>query len=94
MPYITRQRREAFLGFDKQAYAVRIDTSGELNHFFTLGAKIFLAQHGESYETMNKIVGALECAKEEFVRRKLIPYEEKKMVENGDVYEAMKAEET
>jgi hypothetical protein len=35
---------------------------------------------------MNEIVGALECCKQEFIRRKLNPYEDKKIKENSDVY--------
>jgi len=31
-------------------------------------------------------MGALEGAKLEFYRRVVVPYEEKKMKENGDVY--------
>lgn len=31
-------------------------------------------------------VGAIECAKMEFARRVIFPYEDRKISENGDVY--------
>jgi len=32
------------------------------------------------------VLGALEGAKQEFYRRKVVQYEENKIAENGDVY--------
>ena len=37
------------------------------------------------YADINELIGALECAKLEFYRRKAAPYEDKKAVENGDL---------
>ena len=39
-----------------------------------------------SYEIMQRGIGVLECAKQEFYRRVMIPHEEQKKEENGDVY--------
>jgi len=61
-------------------------TPGELNYLITILAQSYLAKHGTSYETINAIVGALECAKAEFYRRVATPYEERKIAENGNVY--------
>jgi len=44
-----------------------------------------LFEQCKSYTRGNALVGCLECIKNEFVRRKLNPYEEKKIQENGDV---------
>jgi hypothetical protein len=38
-----------------------------------------------SYTFGNELVGVLECIKQEFYRRKLAPYEEAKIKENGDL---------
>ena len=38
-----------------------------------------------SYTNGNNLVGVLECVKQEFYRRKLIPYENEKIVEHGDI---------
>ena len=81
MPYIKRSDREQ-LAY-KNRYA---DTAGELNYEITMINKHYLSRKGESYQTYNDIVGALTCAKDELYRRKIIPYENKKIKENSDVY--------
>ncbi len=86
MPYITPQRKEAFAGFRQHLKDTRLDTAGELNYGLTLLMDLYLTQHGESYRIMNEIIGAAECAKAEFMRRRLNPYEDLKRVENGDVF--------
>ena len=86
MPYIASARRESFLGFENQVKDLRIDSAGELNYLITKLMLTYLATHGENYRIMNEVIGALECAKAEFVRRKLIPLEQAKCVENGDVF--------
>lgn len=37
------------------------------------------------YKTGNDIMGVMDCAKSEFYRRTLSPYEDKKIQENGDI---------
>lgn len=59
---------------------------GELNYGFSCLIDQYMAVKGLSYQTINDIVGALEGAKLEFYRRIAVPYEEKKLEENGDVY--------
>lgn len=46
----------------------------------------YIKTKGESYQTYNDIMGALEGAKLELYRRKIGIYEDKKIEENGDVY--------
>jgi len=86
MPYISRPRREAFGELDEKIRATRIDTSGELNYLITMLMKTYLSQHGEHYRVLNEVIGAVECSKAEFERRKLFPLEHAKMAENGDVF--------
>lgn len=38
-----------------------------------------------SYADHNSAIGMLECAKMEFYRRQTAPYEDEKIIENGDV---------
>jgi hypothetical protein len=57
-----------------------------LNYLITSELDNYLMIHGHSYRTMNDILGALEGAKLEFYRRVVVPYEEEKRIENGDVY--------
>ena len=61
-------------------------TTGELNYKITMLLKEYLHGYGKSYSTINDILGALEGAKLEFVRRIVNPYEDVKRAENGDCY--------
>ena len=63
-----------------------MDGPGELNYILTRIINLYVEHRGLSYQTINDIVGSLECAKLEFVRRVVNPYENAKMAENGDVY--------
>jgi hypothetical protein len=90
MPYIkdfkqsrTETRRQALNPFTKVLEASDV---GELNYQITCLARTFLRTHGTSYANINAVMGALECAKQEFYRRVAVPYEENKIKENGDVY--------
>ena len=80
MPYIQTVRRERLDGDDKMLDA------GELNYELTLVIKKYLEFHGTRYRTLNDILRALEGAKSEFYRRVVVPYEDTKIKENGDVY--------
>jgi hypothetical protein len=80
MPYIKQQDRI------KIEQGCSIQSCGELNFNFSIIIKEYLNNKGMSYQTINDIIGALEGAKLEFNRRIVIPYEDKKIIENGDVY--------
>lgn len=80
MPYIKQEDRLRLQTFFDDA-----STPGELNYLFTWLITAYLHE-GTSYQRINDIVGALEGAKLEFYRRVVAPYEDKKIVENGDVY--------
>jgi hypothetical protein len=90
MPYIKQENRE-FLG---KRYKLDIKTgnydypttAGELNYVVTRLCRDYLIDNGVNYATMNEIVGALECCKQELYRRIIGPYENEKIEENGDVY--------
>lgn len=60
--------------------------SGELNYMITAMCLAYLQDKGESYQTHADIMSALECAKQEWYRRKVAPYENEKAQANGDVY--------
>lgn len=79
MPYIKDYQRIAI------ASGTSPQTPGELNYAMTLLAHQYLAESGVSYTTLNEIIGAFESAKLEFYRRKVVPYEEQKIAENGDL---------
>jgi len=80
MPYIKKKRREEL--------DIRPDpqNAGELNYIITTQLSNYIFINGESYQTFNDIIGALEGAKLEIYRRLIVPYEDRKAMENGDVY--------
>ena len=80
MPYIDPNRM----------YQIEIEedipkTAGELNYVLT---QVCLTYLGETprYQQFNDVLGALEGCKLEMYRRKVAPYEDTKIEENGDVY--------
>ena len=85
MPYITHQDRSKFS--ESLESLPQFSTPGELNYALTALCKNYLKDNQTSYQTFNDIVGALECCKQEFYRRLVSPYEDKKIAANGDVFE-------
>lgn len=78
MPYIKQDRRIPLT-------MELPDTAGELNYVFTKLALRYLTRHGMNYQHVNDVIGALEGAKLELYRRHVAPYEDQKIIENGDV---------
>ncbi len=60
-------------------------TAGELNYNIARLALAFLPEvYG--YDDLNEVIGVLECVKQEFYRRVVVPYEDEKKRLNGDVF--------
>lgn len=80
MPYLSKER-QVYL-FSDGNYP---ETGGDLNFILT---KLCLEFMGKelTYERYNTVIGALESCKLEFYRRAVSPYEDKKIKDNGDVY--------
>jgi hypothetical protein len=78
VPYIRKARRDAV----HEGGAI---TYGELNYELTTRILEFLSSH-PTYEEFQAVIGLLECMKQEFYRRMVAPYEDKKKEENGDVF--------
>ncbi len=84
MPYIRQTER---LKFDYALADLKenIKTPGELTYVVSrLLVDLFDAH--PSYDSISSLIGSLECAKLEFYRRIAAPYEQAKMLANGDVY--------
>ena len=83
MPYVSQEQREqlAVLG-------TRPQTVGELNYVLTGVIRTWLSGDGHplSYTRINEVMGVLACISQEVYRRVAVPYEERKMKENGDVF--------
>ena len=96
MPYIKQEDRKD-LSYD----GISPKNSGQLNYLLTQIILIYLDNIREyipnfgtnpgkylanTYSDYNAVMGVLECIKQELYRRLVVPYENKKITENGDVY--------
>lgn len=89
MPYITKESRdnldsslEPLLEILKGAqYSL---TPGEINYVLTKVVHAYLSTE-LNYYRLNSMIGALECCKMELYRRIAVPYEDRKIAENGDI---------
>jgi hypothetical protein len=82
MPYIKKEKREEI---DK--VLVYFDSSMEAGELTYIIYKLLLKRASSSmyYSELASCIGILESAKQEFYRRVVAPYEDKKIIENGDV---------
>lgn len=89
MPYINKADRKFYAPLVKAINEGSILSSGALNYLITMLINDYVNKNGRilSYSDLNDVMGALEGAKSEFYRRVVVPYEERKRTENGDVYE-------
>ena len=89
MPYITqRQRARLESDIDKLIKNIEVDLftghDGTTNYVIT---RILDGLYGMgNYAMMSRGLGCLEAVKQEFYHRRVAPYEDKKITENGDVY--------
>lgn len=80
MPYIPQhERTQIDLGASPCS-------AGELHYIFTQIIREYLGQDPR-YDSFNEVIGVLECCKLELYRRMIAPYENKKIKQNGDVYD-------
>ena len=89
MPYVKQEDREKL---DHWIDNVLFHTSGisevskdgVINYIIT---RIIDGHYGKGgYAVFNRAMGVLDCVAREFYRRRVAPYEDKKIQENGDVY--------
>jgi len=83
MPYIKR-RREIF-NKSIEFLAEKIDDRGELNYCIYRLLLLLVKKWEKSYETYNSLIGVLTSIRSEFYRREVVPYEDLKKLENGDI---------
>jgi len=85
MPYIKQKLREDVDPYIQDVFQY-VESPGDLNYVITSLCLKYLRDTKEQYADYNMIIGTLECAKLEFYRRAVATYEDKKVIENGDVY--------
>lgn len=98
MPYLKKKDKDVidnaanFLDFFREWNFSGIEIgAGVLNYLITKLCLCYLEtmsryDQKEKYSHHNDVIGALECAKQEFYRRSTACLEDKKIKENGDVY--------
>jgi len=91
MPYIKKEQRKKYgnsIGILTSKLqnngACGIPIMGDVNYVIS---KILwdIFDCNPSYTLGNNFIGVLECVKQEMYRRKLAPYEDQKIKENGDI---------
>ena len=85
MPYIKREQRERINKYIEELCLRLGDDPGERNYVITKIMHDFIAQTGKRYKHLNTAIGILECAKAEFIRTVVSPYEDQKIEENGNI---------
>ena len=80
MPYLSQAERASL---EEGRKALK---GGDLNYQFSKLVNDFLATKGLSYAAINEVVGALECCTLEVYARIARPYEDKKVIANGEVF--------
>jgi len=88
MPYIKDARKYRLCMVPLILAGTECKSPGELNWALTTIALGYLYKEGTDprYAGMAEVMGAFTCAAQEFYRRVMVPYEQEKREENGDVY--------
>jgi len=80
MPYITKEAREELYDRDPE-------NAGELQYLIAMMMSDYISDKDQyDYQTLNDVMGALAGAQQEFYRKIVAPYEEKKELLGGSVY--------
>ena len=77
MPYIPKSERN-------KAFENILPTAGVLNYAIHQLISEYFEQNNRNYQTINYVIGVLECAKMELYTRMGAEYEEIKILQNGD----------
>lgn len=84
MPYIKQENREKIDEHIKQLVK-EINDNGTLCYCIYKMLINLTNKFGKSFKTMSSLLSEVECSKLEFYRREIVPYEDEKIKENGDV---------
>lgn len=86
MPYIDIESRERITPAVMELMT-KLETKGDYNYAISRLIHTYIERKGLRYEHLNDVVGILECAKAEFIRTVVSPYENEKIEANGPVSE-------
>ena len=77
MPYIPNSERQ-------KANDGVIPNAGTLNYAVHQLIDEYFKQNNRNYQTINDVIGVMDCVKMELYRRMVTEYEEIKILQNGD----------
>ena len=83
MPYIKPERREEMDKIVESMVKADVKVDGDLNYILFKFCKILIKD--PSYNKLKNFIGELRQCATEIERRILGPYEDQKIIENGDV---------
>lgn len=88
MPYTKKEDRDKCLknGVAELLNSIPKLTKGDINYIFNQIAIAYVLYKGKNYDNVNDTVGIFECAKLEFYRKFVAPYEDIKAEKNGDIF--------
>ena len=90
MPYIPQESRlSADTELQNAGLSFIPENAGELNFVVSTFIANYIKENGLKYAAVNEMIGALECAKMELNRVIIGPYEDRKIAENGGVYQGI-----
>jgi len=84
MPYIEVERKEV-ISFAVSELSSYIGSKGDLNFVICELVGQLISHKGVNYQNISEIIDAVHDAETELRRRLLVPYEDIKLEENGDV---------
>jgi len=94
MPYIKQSERENINEKSKDLVDYISNNNiqiGEMNFIISNIINTYInktkTENTFNYNVCNNLIGVLECAKLELYRKVVANYEDKKILENGDLYE-------
>jgi len=84
MPYVKQNDRKRIDPFVEELFE-KLTTKGDMNYAMTRLLHLYIQREGKRYKNLNDAIGVVECVKQEFYRKIVVPYEEEKIAENGDI---------
>jgi len=87
MPYIPQSDRGNYNGYIRAISIMlkKIDKNIQKGHLNYIITKLLLDTNPQNYSDFNDLIGVLECAKLEMYGHKIRPYEDIKIMENGEI---------
>jgi hypothetical protein len=86
MPYIKQSLRENLNPLSRNYPK----NPGELNYQITRLINMYLGTKSDiTYRYLNEVMGVLSCIQQELYRRVIVPYEDRKCKENGEVFNGL-----